>query len=519
MADGRSSSTSKFLSRSRQLAAQKSTPPKPPPKPKPKKPRKSAAMLEMEANQTKSRRRKKPEVRELSITQNIPPMWKHQTQTHNLLMSQNEVMDTSDPGTGKTRGHLEAFADRRSQGSRGALVVAPKSLLQSAWGNDIDKFRPEMSYICAYANNRAKAFEQDTDFHITNTDAVKWLAKQPAKFFRRYDTLIIDECTSFKHRTSARSKAINKIKKYFKYRTGLTGTPNSNTITDLWHQIFLLDDGQRLGKSFFQFRNSVCFPNQCGPMANHVKWEDKPGVEEAVAGLLAGMTIRHVFEECMDIPPNQQSTMVYEIPPKLRRQYEELKEMCILELQESDNINAVNAATLRNKLLQVASGAVYSAEGEYVVLDPARYEFITDLVEQRKHSVVFFIWRHQRDQLVAQAKKRGIKHAVIDGSTPQRDREQIVGDYQAGLYQAIYLHPKTGAHGLTLTRGTRTIWGSPIYEPDFLKQGKHRIYRGGQTQKTETIMVEAKDTVEQLVYQRLNEKNARMTNLLELLTG
>lgn len=379
------------------------------------------------------------------------------------------------------------------------------------------KYVPDMTYICAYAHNREAAFAFDADICITNTDATKWLAKQKPSFFKRFDTIIVDELSYFKHRTSQRSKALNKIKKYFKYRSGLTGTPNSNTITDIWNQAFFLDDGQRLGKAFFQFRNAVCIPEQIGPMPNHLQWVDKPGAENAVAGMLADISIRHVFEDCMDIPPNHTQTVPYELPTGLRKQYEELKELAILELEDGDQLNAVNAAVLRNKLLQVASGAAYSANDDYKVLDKARYELIMDLIEQRDHSVTFFIWRHQRDQLQAMAEKRKIRHATIDGSTPQKQRDAIVAAYQAGEYQTIFLHPKTGAHGLTLTRGTRTIWASPIYEPDFLKQGKHRVYRGGQTQRTETILVEAKDTVEQIVYKRLNDKNARMVNLLSLL--
>jgi SNF2 family DNA or RNA helicase len=108
-------------------------------------------------------------------------------------------------------------------------------------------------------------------------------------------------------------------------------------------------------------------------------------------------------------------------------------------------------------------------------------------------------------------------HEVIDGNVPQRRRAQIVEAYQAGYYQTLLLHPQTGAHGLTLKRGTATIWASPIYQPDFLKQGMHRIFRGGQTEKTETILIEAKGTVEKLVYERLSEKSGRMQSFLDLL--
>ncbi len=188
------------------------------------------------------------------------------------MSTRSRVLDSSDPGTGKTRVQIELFAARRKRGGGAALVIAPKSLLRSAWQDDFQKFAPEMKTIVAPAEKREQAFSQVGDVYITNTDATKWLAQQPTSFFRCFDTLIIDELSSFKHHTSQRSKALNKIKKHFANRYGLTGTPNANSITDIWHQVFVLDDGQRLGKSFYQFRNSVCQPKQVGPQPNMLQW-------------------------------------------------------------------------------------------------------------------------------------------------------------------------------------------------------------------------------------------------------
>lgn len=447
-----------------------------------------------------------------------PKHWAHQIVSKKFLKTNHRTYDTSDPGTGKTRVHIEAWAERRKKRGGKLLILAPKSVLKSAWGNDIRTFTPEFSYTIAYATNRQKAFDENVDIYITNLDAVKWLEKQKPSFWVGFDTIVVDEITFYKHRTSARSKAAKKIMKYFKYRNGLTGTPNSLSVTDLWHQIFLLDDGQRLGNSFFHFRNQTQSPKQVGPSANMVKWNDKPGAVEAVASLLLDITIRNPFEECMDIPPNHMYPVIYDLPPKLMKQYNELQAEAVLLLQK-DDVTAVNAAVLRNKLLQLISGAVYTSEDVYEVLDTGRYELIANLVEQRKHSVVFFNWRHQKDQLHEMFTQRGIEHEIIDGTVPDHRREAIVEQYQAGFFQTILLHPQTGAHGLTLTRGTATIWSSAIYQPDFLKQGLHRIYRGGQTLPTETILVEAADTVEQVVYNILNDKNERMLSLLELLRG
>lgn len=751
-----------------------------------------------------------------------PPLWAHQRKSLKFLVRHLRVFDMSSPGTGKTRVHLEAFARRRKAGGGCALVVAPKSLLQSAWGNDIDKYTPHLAYAIAYVEQRAHTFMDPADLYLINTDGVRWLAQQKPTFFKPFDTLIIDESSYFKHRTSQRSKALRKSVKYFHYRVLLTGTPNSNSITDIWHQVLLLDDGQRLGTQFFGFRASVCAPEQVGPGVNHLKWIDKPGAEAAVYGLISDITLRHAFDDCMGIPPNHTYTVPYVLPTKLRAQYRELEDRALLEL-EAGHVTAIHAASLRTKLLQVAcitrdtpvlthrgwvaiqnvrgtdkvwdgtewvhhqgsvckgtehvieccgvwmtpehkvltnrgwqtardcthgeprnrpyrqsvrlpdgyascrhdhwldpksdvavslcvrqssgtnqsvitieassqrktlwlpqhrdvdyarydqhqalpylvkhaaslyqqarqglqklrrtwnmrmstmaalfrnllerhagllrtafdawpyrqqqrllpeqlslgdkqaasqqhtiqcvyrhahrthddhagssgvrdqkrhaprppqtqqvagsartefvydlvncgprtrfvvldryrsplivhnSGAVYREDHDYSVLDTARYELVLDLVEQVPHSVVFFNWRHVREELEKAAFRRGLSFAAIDGTVSQALRESYVAQFQAGFLQTLFLHPKTGAHGLTLTRGTRTIWVSPIYEPDFLEQGKHRIYRGGQTHKTETLLIEAAHTVERLVYQRLNDKGARMDDLLTMI--
>ena len=436
------------------------------------------------------------------------------------MTPRDRVLDASDPGTGKTRVQIELFRMRRLRGGGKALVIAPKSLLRSAWQDDFMKFAPDMRTVVCPAEKREQMFAQDADVYITNTDATKWLAKQPPKFFAQFETLIIDELSAFKHHTSQRSKALNKIKKHFPKRYGLTGTPNSNSITDIWHQVFVLDDGQRLGRSFYQFRNSVCEPKQVGPQPNMLQWEDKPGAELAVGNMLADMIVRHKFEECIDIPANHTYSVPYHMSPKQAKAYQQMERDAITMLSDGKVITTVNAAGVMTKLLQIASGASYfeGLEGDdYANIDNGRYELVSDLVEQRDHSVVFFNWSHQRDELVKEFKKRGITYAVIDGNTTDKGRKEAVDLFQSGFYRVLLAHPQSAAHGLTLTKGTATIWASPTYNLEHFLQGNRRIYRAGQTQKTETIVVLAPGTVEDKVYAKLQEKDARQGNMLELL--
>lgn len=418
--------------------------------------------------------------------------------------------------TGKTYVRIMAFAKRRKAKGGCMLVVAPRSLLRSVWLNDIKKFAPHIKVSVCDAANRDKGFAADADVYVTNTDAAKWLAAQKTPFFKKFTELVIDESTAFKHSTSQRSKAMGKIAKHFEYRACMTGTPNSLSITDVWHQAFILDGGKRLGNSFYKFRDSVCTPKQVGRQAQMVRWEDKDGAEEAVFGLLSDIVVRHRFEDCVDIPANHQYTVDYDLTPKQMKAYLDMEQTQLLTLSKSNHVTAINAAAVATKLMQISSGAVYDGTGKYQVVDTARYEMILDLIEQRKHSLTFFMWQHQRDMLVAEAEKRGISFCLLDGSTSDRDRDEMVKGYQAGVYRTMFAHPQSAAHGLTLTRGTATIWSCPTHNLEHFKQGSKRIPRMGQTQKTETIVVTAKGTIEELVYQKMLVKDARMTNLLEL---
>lgn len=441
----------------------------------------------------------------------------HQTKSLKHDLTTEVVFDTSDPGTGKTFVAIKAFERRRKKRGGCALILAPKSLLRSTWAADFKKFAPTLRVAVATADVRASTFEQDADAYVTNIDAVKWLAKQPKAFFKRFDTLIIDESSAYKHATSLRSKAAAKISGHFKYRRAMTGTPNGRSITDVWHQAFLLDGGERLGKSFYGFRNSVCTPTQVGNSAQAVRWEDKDGAEEAVFGLLSDIVIRHKFEDCVDIPANHRYELVYDLTPKQRKAYDQMEQTQMLMLKGKEPaVIAVNAAVVANKLLQVASGAVYGVGGEAVLVDDGRYKMVLDLVEERKHSLVFFHWKHQRDALATEADKRGINFCVLDGTVDEHERDRLVTGYQAGAYQVMFAHPKSAAHGLTLTRGTTTIWSSPTYDLELFEQGSKRQHRMGQTQKTETITLIAPGTIDERVYEILQGKNARMKHLLDL---
>ena len=435
--------------------------------------------------------------------------FKHQTETTDFILQNPRVLVTSDPGTGKTRSVLDAYAQRCAGRM---LVLAPLSILQASWGDDIEKFTPNLTYTVAYARNRAKAFESDAQIIITNHDAAKWLAKNQ-HVLNGFDTLCIDEFTAFKNKDSQRSKAINKVAKLFDYRIAMSGTPNSNTICDIWHPTLLVDDGHRLGHRFYTFRSNVCTPVFNG-FAN--EWRDKQDAELIVAAAIKDINIRYELEDCLDMPKQSYHTIKTQLSDAMMQAYKELAEDNVLWTGKA-TINAVHAGVLTKKLLQLCTGAVYDENNNVVGFHEERYNLVMDLVEQRSHSLVAFNWTHERDYLIQQAEKRKIKYAVIDGSVSAKVRKDVVDRMQAGQLQVVFAHPQSAGHGLTLTTATSVIWCSPTYNAEHYQQFNRRIYRAGQTKRTEVIHIAADNTWETDVYKKLNGKLGRMENLLSIL--
>lgn len=440
---------------------------------------------------------------------NIPAPYAHQKTTTDFIIDTKCCLITSDPGTGKTRAVLDAHV---VLGGR-ALVLAPLSILEAAWGEDISKFQPNIKYGVAYAKNRKQIFEDITnEMVITNFEAVNFLFKN-TQYLKDFDTIIIDEFTAFKNRSAKRSKNLNKIISHFTNRIAMSGTPNSNTILDIWHPVYLIDNGQRLGARFYSFRHQACTPKFNG-FAN--EWIDKPGIEETVADKLSDISIRFALTDCMDLPDKIVRTINTKLTPNVQKQYKTLAEESVL-YTKSGTVNAVHAAARVKKLLQLVTGAVYDEDGVVQFVHQERYDIVMTLVSQRAHTLVAFNWKHERDALVEMANKEGITYDIIDGSVKPEKRNDIVARYQAGHIKVLFCHPQSAGHGLTLTKANTVIWCSPTYNAEHYQQFNQRIYRAGQTQKTETILIQARNTWEPEVYEKLNTKLGRMENLLHIL--
>ena len=441
----------------------------------------------------------------------ILPPFAHQKVTSEFLVANPRAIVTSDPGTGKTRSVADAYAKVKSDGRM--LVLAPLSILEVSWADDIRKFQPNLTWGISVAGDRDAAFESDCDVVIINHDGVKWIndkLKKSPKFLDGFDTLCIDEFTAFKNKDSARSKACLSLAQHFSRRWILSGTPNSNTILDVWHPTLICDDGARLGKRFYSFRSSVCNSRHNG---FGVEWKDKPEATSMVASALHDISIRYELEECITMPERILTTRKVRLHPKVRALYTQLMDDAVL-YADSGNLSAVHASAKIKKILQLCTGAVYDASGTVLDIHSDRYEFVMDLVAERKHSLVAFNWTHERDAMVAIAEKEGIKYGIIDGSVAGNKRTAVVNSMQAGELQVVFCHPQSAGHGLTLTRATTTIWASPTYNAEHYKQFNARMYRAGQRKRTEIIHVAAENTLEEVVYDKLQTKLERMEDLL-----
>lgn len=426
--------------------------------------------------------------------------------------------NTSDPGTGKTLGAIAGFDLSKTKNRKRMLVLAPLSILKVAWWDDIDKYG---SYVAAIAHgnkDKREAVMRDTDLDvvITNHDAVKWIMKDPT-MVDHFTHLVVDESTAYKNAQTQRFKALMKMLPNFTFIQALTGTPNPNTVMDLWAQTFLLDKGQRLGKSFFAMRAACCTPQQVGRDPRAVQWFDKPDALDYAFDKLKDITVRFTLEECTDIPEQAQRELWMDMPKWVNDAYEKLEKEAVLEMA-TGKVTAVHAGILVKKLLQLLSGAIYDEHGNIQKLHTERYDLVTQLILERKACVVAYNWRHELEAMTELADKAGIKYGIINGSVNPNKRAEYIDAFQAGELQVLYCHPAAAAHGITLTRGTATIWASPTYSSEQYQQFNRRIYRTGQTKKTETIRIGYRNSREVDVYNKLDGKLVNMTSLLSLFT-
>lgn len=449
----------------------------------------------------------------------MPPLFAHQRASVHFYQNNPRVLNLSDAGTGKTRATLEGWAALKKEyhDLGRLLVLAPLSILKPAWADDCAYWTPGLSTTLAYHHCRQQAFDIASDIVVINHDGVNWLAKNP-HVLAQFSGLVIDEFTAFKNPNSDRSKALRGLRQHFQVRWLMSGTPRPNSVTDLWHPAFICDDGVRLGKSFALFRRQVCDGHPIPGVDFGKLWIDKPDADDIVADRLRDITLRYRFDECIDIPANHTYTINTDLSAEIERHYRTMLRESVIELDNGTLVEAVHAGARVQKLLQILSGAVYDEHGEIHELDTDRYELVADLAADRDKTLIAFIWQHQKHAIARALKKRGISYRIIDGTVTDIDeRNRAVDEFQTGDLRVILAHPQSAGHGLTLTSGQTTIWASPTYNAEHFVQFNARVPRAGQTQKTETILIAARNTWEEQVYDKLQTKVSKQSDLLALL--
>ena len=427
------------------------------------------------------------------------------------------VINMSDCGTGKTRGVLDFLCDLKMSELLTlppVIVLAPLSILEPAWGGDILQWTPNLTFEACYAKGRAVSAKMPVDIHLFNHDAIKWLMKpENEELVARFKggICIIDEFTAFKNMDSQRTQAAINFAKLMCMTIQLSGTPMPRTVLDIFTPALIADDGYRLGQNFYRFRSKVCTPTPLPHNPRIMKWDDKPDAMEYITNQLSGMVFRF---EAKDVPLNTKRHVSVKLPKKVMAAYKEMLDTDLMFNDDGSPVNAVNAGARYTKLLQLCTGAVYDQNGDIVSFHKERYELVATLVKEVEHSVIAFNWKHERQALEEIFKKQKITYAIIDGSVKVADRVQIVADYQAGKYMTLACHPKSAGHGLTFTKGTRTIWCSPTTNAEYFLQYNKRIDRKGQTQETETIMIGAEGTKEMDVFDNLFGKVSSQAEML-----
>jgi SNF2 family DNA or RNA helicase len=445
---------------------------------------------------------------------NTPTLYDHQKDTSGfLLKTDGHAFITSDPGTGKTASVLVALEKMIADGyiSR-VLVLAPKAIVEAAWGEDAITFTPKLK-VKAVIGSTNKKMEVITDkrYQIvaTNHDTVRFVPEKVLS--ANFDAIVVDESTRFKNPTAVGTKVLLRLAKTMKFVLPMTGTPMPLSILDMWVPLRLARP-DKMTPLFSKFRLETCTPvsKQWG-----MEWVERQGIREALVTLYSDTIIRYAKEDCVDLPPQSMHTKTVELSTALRKAYDKFETDCLLEFDSGD-VSAPHAGAMAMKLSQLASGFLYG-EGEHHKVSPERYELATEIVAERKHSLVAFMYTAQRDFMKELLDKEGIKYEVLDGSTPASRFSEIVDEFQRGMYQTLLCQPQSVAHGVTLTKADTIIWLSPPRSLEHFVQFCARIDRIGQKQANEVIMLQAKGTYEVKAYKRLMDKNVSQLDLLSLL--
>ncbi len=414
-----------------------------------------------------------------------------------------------DMGLGKTVSTLTAIADlTASKQVQRALVIGPLRVALSTWPNEIRQWRHlkhlEVNQLAGVSAKVREARAKCLDFGLTiiNREMVPWLVQFWGQKWP-YDMVVIDESSAFKSTQAKRWRALRSVLPKIKRVVELTATPAANNLIDIWPQIYLLDRGERLGKTKGVFLEKFC--RQVGnPQWN--QWEVKPERVGKLHGAVADIALRMKADDYLSVPDRVDSVIGITLAPKVVTQYKTLQAEFILSL-ESGEITAVNAAVQANKLLQLCNGAMYLDECGWEVIQDDKLDALAEIAEQTDEPILV-AYQFKSDLARLQAR---FPHAVALGKDPA-----TIDHWNAGKIPMLLAHPASAGHGLNLQHGGRTIvWFGLPWSLELYSQFNGRLHRQGQEKPVLVYHLLATGTVDDAVYATLAKKDATQQDLLE----
>jgi SNF2 family DNA or RNA helicase len=419
-----------------------------------------------------------------------------------------------DCGCGKTIITLTAIEsllrDRFEVGR--VLVICPIRVAQ-VWAEEIGKWSHlrglRYSIAVGTESQRRYALGVDADIYIVNRDVVPWLVENYAGNWR-WDMLVLDELSSFKNPQAKRFKALLKVRPKVRRIVGLTGTPSSNGLMDLWAEYRLLDLGDRLGKFIGGYRSQYFRPDKTNGIIVY-SYKPLPGAEEQIYKRIADMTVSIRCTDVLQMP--ELISVPYEVSMSSQEQdvYKKLKRDLVLSLPDGE-VTAANAASLSGKLSQMSNGAVYSDTGETVLIHNRKLDALEDLVEAAngKPILVAYWYKHDYDRITERLRSIGIRYAKID-------TEESIQRWNRKMIPVGLIHPASAGHGLNLQAGGSTlIWFGLTWSLELYIQTNARLWRQGQVSSTVVIQhIITKGTVDERILKALESKEVTQDSLME----
>lgn len=394
------------------------------------------------------------------------------------------------------------------------LVIAPKKVAEATWQDEAEKWdhtkHLKFSTVLGSQIKRIRAVNTPADIYIVNRDNVKWLVD----YYRNdwpFDMVVIDEASSFKSNKAQRWKALKSIRKHINRIVELTGTPAPHSLLDLWPQVYLLDEGQRLGKTIGSFRERYFNPDKRNAVQVFT-YKPKTGAEESVKNLLSDICISMKASDYLDLPPEITDEIPVKLSPIAQKAYDKLEKEALLQVDEQ-LIDAGSAGVLTNKLLQLCNGAVYDDKKHVVEIHNCKIEAFMELIEalDGQHALVFYNFQHDRDRILRALSKTKLRVRVFKG--PQDEH-----DWNSGRVDILLAHPASCAYGLNLQQGGHhIIWFGLNWSLELYQQANKRLHRQGQTEPVIIHQLITKSGVDEDVVASLQSKANTQESLLRAL--